>query len=606
MKRSTLPSSINPSQTDSARLYRSGLWTALWLGAICTVAFFLGLASVGLVDETEPLFAEAARQMYETGDWVTPYFNEATRFDKPPLVYWLMAIGFHIFGVNEFAVRLPSALSATALVGMGFYTLRRFGFSRPDLAIAYTQSPTEAADAPLARISRRNLIGSAAIGAAIIALHPETIVWGRIGVSDMLLSGCIGLALYSFFLGYAQPDHPRRQHSWYLACAAFLGLAVLAKGPVGVVLPGAIFLVFTLYTGQLRKVLAEMPLVQGTIIFLAITVPWHGLVIAANGRTYIDSFFGYHNVERFTDVVNGHAAPWYFYFLVVAVGFLPWSPFLPWAIARLHPHRINPWRQAPRSAHLGIFALVWFGVIFGFFTIAVTKLPSYVLPLMPAAAILVGLGWSDRLTPGPNAPKPGIGFWLSYGLNGIIFVVLAAAALYSPNWMGNDPAMSDLPDLVRTSGIMVYAAIIWGLALLAGIGLVLVRRSQWLWSVNLVAFAAFILVSILPALHLADQVRQYPLRQIANTAIAQRAADEPLYMVGFWKPSLVFYTQQPVTFIERPQDLRQTLVQDSSEPSALVVGTADEIEAVQWPSDQQTPLFTSETYHLVRLSAAAR
>jgi 4-amino-4-deoxy-L-arabinose transferase-like glycosyltransferase len=180
---------------------KARIWGDLvWLVLICGIAFFAGLASVGLIDETEPLFAEASRQMTVTGDWITPYFNGVTRFDKPPLVYWLMAIGFHIFGVGEWAVRLPSALSATALVGMGFYTLRRFGFSRPDLATAFTGAMNGTAP-QRSRLSQRNLFWSAIIGSAVMALHPETIVWARSGVSDMLLSGCMSIALVRLLFG---------------------------------------------------------------------------------------------------------------------------------------------------------------------------------------------------------------------------------------------------------------------------------------------------------------------------------------------------------------------------------------------------------------------
>lgn len=602
MKRSTLPPPAKslPTRTASPVQYEV-LQSIAWVVVICTIAFWVGLASVGLIDETEPLFAEASRQMAATGDWVTPYFNGVTRFDKPPLVYWLMAISFQLFGVGEWAVRLPSALSATALVGMGFYTLRRFGFSRPELATAMT-GEMNGTGPQRSRLSQRNLFWSAIIGSAVMALHPETIVWARIGVSDMVLSSGIGIALFTFFLGYAQPDFPQRQRNWYLTACAFLGLAVLAKGPVGIVLPGLIVCAFLLWVGQFRPVLRELPWVKGAIIFLVITVPWHVLVVAANGRAYIDAFFGYHNVERFTNVVNGHAAPWYFYFLVVAVGFLPWSPFLPWTIARLQCYRLRFWQNQPRSSHLGLFALAWFVVIFGFFTIAVTKLPSYVLPLMPAAAILVGLGWSDRLCPSrePRSRFTGIGFGISCALTLLIFVVLAVAALYSPNWMGNDPAMPGLPNLVRESGVMIRAAVIWGSALLVGLGLLVSRRQRWLWCVNLMAFAAFILLSILPALQLADQVRQQPLREIAATAIAEQQADESLYMVGFMKPSLVFYTQESVDYIDRSDDLRQLLL-DQRPNSALVVGTADEIADIQWPGEQQESLFTSETYSLVRL-----
>ena len=601
MKRSSLDSSLAFSENRALKTQqREAIWSVLWLVVICSVAFFWGLASTGLVDETEPLFAEAARQMYETGDWVTPYFNGVTRFDKPPLIYWFMALGFHVFGVHEWAVRLPSALSGAAMVGLGFYTLRRYGFSRSELANAYVEAPSQMTLGHLARVSQRNLVWSAVIGSAVMALNPETIVWGRIGVSDMLLTGCIGAALFAFFLGYAQPQFPRRQRNWYLASYGLMGLAVLAKGPVGIVLPGLIMGGFLACVGVWPKVLQELHLVKGAMLFLGITVPWHIWVIAANGRAYIDSFFGYHNFDRFTSVVNGHAAPWYFYFLVVAIGFLPWSPFLLFAIARLRPWQWRTWQNQPRSAHLGLFALIWFVVIFGFFTLAVTKLPSYVLPLMPAAAILIGLTWSDRLCPAPHT-KAGLGCWGSYGLNLVIFGVLLFAALYSPNWMGNDPAMPGLPALVRESGIMLRAAVIWGAAMVSGIGLLILHRSRWLWSVNLVAFSAFILFSILPAYQLADKVRQQPLRQIAQAVIAEQQGSEPLYMVGFMKPSLVFYTQAPVTYVERPQDLSQIL-QDVGVGSALIVGTSQEISDLAWPEDQQSPLVITDTYQLVRIA----
>src|SRR5919202_857487 len=110
------------------RHWALGWWLAiLWLLLIGFLAFFWNLGNTGLIDETEPLFAEAARQMTVTGDWITPYFNGITRFDKPPLIYWLMAIAYSTFGVNEFAARLPSALAGLALTSLCFYTLRYFG-----------------------------------------------------------------------------------------------------------------------------------------------------------------------------------------------------------------------------------------------------------------------------------------------------------------------------------------------------------------------------------------------------------------------------------------------------------------------------------------------
>ncbi|HAX77717.1 MAG TPA: glycosyltransferase, partial [Cyanobacteria bacterium UBA11372] len=370
----------------------------LWVLLIGLVAFFWNLGSIGLIDETEPLFAEAARQMTETGDWIVPFFNGKTRFDKPPLVYWLMAIAYKIIGVNEWAVRLPSAIAALGLTALGFYTLRRFAF--PQTRLIEPKIPNY-------------LWFSAWIGAALIALNPLTIVWARTGVSDMLLVGCMGSALLCFFIGYAQREQvtpgageqggrgeKKEEFSpWYVAFYVLSALAVLAKGPVGIVLPGLIIGAFLVYLGKFRLVVRQMRPLLGGLIFAAITVPWYVLVIWKQGDAYINSFFGYHNVQRFTSVVNDHAGPWYFYFLIVLVGFAPWSSYLPLAIARLRFWDRKYWQAAPAATQLGLFALFWFAGVFGFFTIAVTKLPSYVLPLMPAAAIMVALLWTEQMFP---------------------------------------------------------------------------------------------------------------------------------------------------------------------------------------------------------------
>ena len=574
-----------------------------WVLFISWIAFGWQLGSVGLVDETEPLFAEAARQMVETGDWVTPYFNGDPRFDKPPLVYWLMAIGFHLLGVNEWAVRLPSVLAATAMTGLGFYTLRRYGFPQPHLA--ETVSEAEGNSTLLSRRSTQALWLSAWIGAAVMALNPETLVWARIGVSDMLLTGCMAGSLLAFFLGYAQPDNPSVQARWYFAFYALMALAVLAKGPVGLVLPVLIVGAFLLYIGKLREVAPELRLLPGTLLFAALTVPWYVLVILANGRAYIDSFFGYHNIERFTQVVNGHAAPWFFYFLVVFIGFLPWSPFLPLAIARWQFWRPGYWRQQLRSSHLGLFALIWFAVVFIFFTTAVTKLPSYVLPLMPAAALLVGVFWSDLMSQTSVSKKVRWGFWVSFSCNVRLLLLLSSVVLYSPNWLGNDPAMPDLPQLVQQSGIVVYAAIIWEVAAIASLGLVALRRTHWLWSINLISFIAFLMLTIMPTYQMADTARQLPLRQIAQTVVAEQTSGEDLIMTGFMKPSLVFYTQRPVIYLDSAEAVKNHLkliAETGAANSLLLVGQPHEIDAIDLDAQHSKILFSQGAYQLLRIT----
>lgn len=573
-------------------------WTlaALWVAMICFVAFWWQLDGTGLVDETEPLFAEASRQMVVTGDWITPYFNGATRFDKPPLVYWLMAIAFKIGGVNEWTVRFPSALAATGLTGLGFYTLKQFGYSR---------QAQENGD-----LGRSSWF-IAWLGAALIALNAQTIAWARTGVSDMLLSGCMGAALFSFFIGYAlsdqsqtQADQPKTQALWYLAFYIFLALAVLTKGPVGIVLPGLIIGIFLMYVGNVRTMLGEMRLLQGILLVLVLTVPWYVLVIQTNGEAYINAFFGYHNLERFSRVVNNHRAPWWFFFAVVPLSFAPWSAYLPVAIARLQFWRVNHWRKQPRTSHLGIFALIWFVVIFGFFTIAATKLPSYTIPLLPAAAILVALFWRDSMYDFKYRLQSSRGILFSH-IGSILFaLLLAVASLLSPRWLKGDKDLPQLQAAVQQLGIPTLAASIWlGLAI-ASLILLLRRQGRWIWSVQLISFVALLLMILLPTVALVDVQRQLPLRNIANTILQVRQPGERLMMVGYTKPSLVFYTQTPFTFIAEHDKVLpaiQKLKRNPKRRSVLLVVRARKLKDTQLSPNQYQFLSQSGVFQLIRI-----
>jgi 4-amino-4-deoxy-L-arabinose transferase-like glycosyltransferase len=570
-----------------------------WVSLVSLIAFWWHLGSIGLVDETEPLFAEAARQMTVTGDWITPYFNGVTRFDKPPLVYWIMAIAYKTIGVNEWAARFPSAIAGTVLVGFGFYVLKRFGFSNPAQVVTLERD-SEAL--PLHSLQRWS---AALIGSALIGLNPQTIVWGRTGVSDMLLSGCLGAALLAFFVGYAQPENPKIQKRWYLAFWVFSGLAVLTKGPVGVVLPGLIILAFLVYVGNLKTVLREIQLVKGGLLFLAIAVPWFVLVIWANGEAYINAFFGYHNFDRFTQVVNHHSAPWFFYFLVVPISFAPWSVHLPIAIARLRFWQRHSWQQSPRSAQLGVFALTWLVVIFGFFTIAVTKLPSYTIPLLPAAAILTALFWSDLLTSPRRSPAVQLSHWANVAL----LIVLAGATLVCTRWMGKDPEMPDFRELLEQSGVLTRAAWIWAIAAVGAIALLLRRQGGWLWSANLVSFTAFIVVALMPATMLMDSQRQLPLRQMAAAIVQFQQPNEPAMMIGFEKPSLVFYAKRPIAYQEDleqvPRRLKKLASQSPTPPSILVLGRIRKLKEaglLNPTAYRYQSLAQDEIYELIRIS----
>ena len=571
-----------PDHEVAAFLHRHPAWawglSLMWVLAVGGLAYLWQLGSFGLVDETEPLFSEAARQMLVTGDWLTPYFNGVTRFDKPPLVYWLMAIAYAIVGVNEWGARLPSALSAIALLALMLGVLQRYGLSTP-----HPLQPNDNGRAPTLPLPEAGVQKwFCALGAvALTGLTPLMLVWGRTGVSDMLLTACVGGAMLSFFAAYAAEG--ARAKTWsYLAFYICLGLGVLAKGPVAVVLPGLGIGAFVLYVGQLRAVVREMRLLWGGLLLALLVVPWFVAVTLANGQAYIDSFFGYHNFERFTAVVNRHSAPWYFYFLIVLLGFLPFSVHLPLAIARLKVWKPALWRKQPRSAQLGPFVFWWFASIFVFFTVAVTKLPSYVLPLMPAAAILVSLLWSEQwgATLAGGRASRSLGRQLSGWLNVAFFAALAIACAQLPNLLGPDSAAPDLPEAMVAAQLPAIGAVLWSVAAVAAALLLLVGRSRWLGGVNIAAATGLAIVAVAIGLPLVDGQRQAPIRELAWLAVERQLPQEQTISLGFIKPSITFYMQQTVIYTDSREQFREIVaeLEAAGEETTMVIALEGELE----------------------------
>lgn len=602
----------------------------LWLLVLGMLAFFWNLGGTGLIDETEPLFVEAARQMTVTGDWITPFFNGVTRFDKPPLIYWLMAIAFSTFGVNEFAARLPSALAGFALICLCFYTLRFFGESgvsqsegengkwgqggqgstegQERFSNISSSSPIPHSQLPIPS-PKWHLWLVACLGSAMVALHPLTLFFGRTGYSDMLLSLCFGGALLTFFVGYAQPEKPIVQARWYLAFYVLMALAVLTKGPVGIVLPGLIIGAFLVYVGKLKQVLREMQLMRGAIIFLAISVPWFILVTLRNGEAYINSFFGVHNFERFTNVVNHHQGPIYFHVLIVLLGFAPWSIGLPSAIANVKVFQRQKWQQLPRKNHLGLFALFWFVFVLGFFTVAVTKYFSYTLPLMPAASILLALWWSEQIVRGQIFHQYSWSLKITSIASIVGFLALAWACFYSPHWLGDDSTMPNLGVRISESNLYLVGAAIWGISAIAGIILLLRRQTHWFWGVKFLGFVAFLMFVIMPASIIIDTERQLPLRQIAQAVVRQEKPNEQVMMIenSFEKPSLVFYTKRPVTFILRPSEAIssiQNAAKLSTPNSVLLIATRQSLAKTGLQPNQYQEISQAGIYQLVRIPRA--
>ena len=574
------------------------------------VSYLWQLGTVGLVDETEPLFAEAARQMVVTGDWITPYFNGETRFDKPPLIYWLMAIAYQLVGVNEWGVRLPSALSAISVVVLVAFSLLKFGYRS-----GFSRGDIECFEGDLSQRTSEQVLppadnwSAAWLGACIVALTPLIVAWGRTGVSDMLLTACMTGSMLSFFNAYACQGNRSKQRCWYFAFYTFIGLGILTKGPVAIVLPGLAIVAFLLFAGRLVEVLREALPVRGVVTIAALTVPWFLAVSTIHGSDYIDTFFGYHNFERFTSVVNKHSAPWYFYFLIVLGGFAPFSFELPGAIGQLQVWRLGAWRQQSRPYQLGLFAFWWFISIFGFFTVSVTKLPSYILPLLPAAAIMVALLWSDRISSANRTSeltqtKPSIGMWIQTVCNILFFVALAIGSLMLTSFLGADSSAPDLPEAIQAAHLPLLGGVIWGTTAIVAVGLVFTNRLKWLCLANTGGMLACVIVVVSVAFPLMDGQRQLPLRQLSWLAAEEIQSNEPMLMIGFMKPSVTFYMRQNVQYLSGRSQFERALNPENAAnpiPSALLLGETDVFDDFGLGPNTYETIAEAGAYRLARL-----
>lgn len=382
---------------------RTRLLVLLLTAGLGGLLFLWRLGSTGLVDETPPLFAASARAMVERGDWLIPHVNGLPRYDKPPLVYWLMGLLYALPGqprwdpLGSWASSLPSALATIGVMLALADTLLRWPQPPSVLQPQRWRGRSAAAgEGPHAGAAVGWQPALTALAAALaFALSPLILLWGRIPVSDALFTAMVSLTLLAAWRRLADATQP-----WPLPWL-LLGLAVLTKGPVAVVLLALTLALFLLLQGDLAGLVRRLRPLPGLLLTALVALPWYGLALWRDGRAFWDSFIGYHNLQRFTAVVNDHLEPWWYFAPVLLVAALPVTPLLLLALARaIGPLRLRRWRGLPLPVgawsvapeqSLARFAACWLLAILLFFTAAATKLPSYWLPATPAAALLIAL-----------------------------------------------------------------------------------------------------------------------------------------------------------------------------------------------------------------------
>ncbi len=484
------------------------------------IIFFLGLGNTGLVDETPPLFAAAARAMSESGDWITPKVNGMFRFDKPPLIYWLMGF-FYSLPKNEIwdsfgtlSARLPSALGSLFLMLMIGDTL----FCWPQKGDRQLLSPIVAS-----------------LG---FALSPLIIIWSRTAVSDALLTGTLGISLLLFWRRMASENDEQCISAW-----VFLGFAILTKGPVAFVLALFTIASFLLSQKNWKTFLLKINPKKGFLITILISVPWYVLELIKEGKPFWDNFFGYHNFQRYTSVVNNHAEPVWFFLYIMILASLPFTPFLCHGIFKAFQDFLKSLKESCNVADtLYLYSLCWLTSVLIFFSLSATKLPSYWLPATPAAAILI----SNSFISLKYSRKSYLYLWI---FNILTLFGVSMAFFFSNNWLSsiNDPEMPNLASELISSRIIFKAKLFFSsFTLLAIILFSLKSRNILLYLQILLLIGQSYLMS--PIRKLADTSRQLPLRNISKLILDIREGRETLAMIGIRKPSLHYYSRQIVFY----------------------------------------------------------
>ena len=518
-----------------------GRWWIVPLALACFV-FLPRLGVCPLWDDDEAFFAAAAQEMYSRGDLVTPTFNGELFSHKPPMMFWGMMLGFDVFGVNEFAARLPSVLwGLAAVLGVGL-------------------------------LSKRILCEDAGVWAAcILASSLMFVVVARAATPDSALVACCTLSMAAAAKSFFSRDGrllgaKLTGRSWWV-CYALMGLAVLVKGPIGILLPAGSLLTFNLWqrlaearpNGSLASwftlktikevcvavapAFKDLGLIRGSLLAGLIASPWFVAVTVATEGAWLREFLGVHNFGRFLQPMERHSGGPFYYVAATLVGFFPWSCFtLPilW--------ETRPGQDANRSAaHRFLYA--WLVVVFGFFSIAATKLPSYVLPAYPALAAL-GASYFHKLQLGRTGwaswPKWGFASLAAVGL-GLCVAMPIVASIY---------LRGDLTVCLIGGVVLAFGA--------AGCYIAWTNRLQY----SALVMAAASLVTMSAIFHVAAP-------RVAALATAPRLAEKAreqlrhggrLVSYCYREPSLTYYSQAFAEKVQTEDGLLDSMKAHAGQP----------------------------------------
>ena len=493
---------------------RNLLFEIVTVAGFCAFLQYFGAAAIGLTGADEPRYAQIAREMLLRGDWVTPTLYGHPWFEKPILYYWSAIVSYKLFGISDWTARLPAATFATGAVFGVYFFLRRF------------------------------VRGAELDGALMTASSVAFIGFGRGAGPDMLLAASFTLAMLAWMAWRLTLTAAEDDKRWLLAFYFFSAVGMLAKGPIAPALAGLIVVLFAIVRREPRTVLRTLWL-PGIALFLVVALPWYVAVQMRNPQ-FFRAFIVEHNLARFATNLYQHKQPFWYYGPVILVGTLPWTVY--WLAAVVDAAR-RAWRplggerattplaggERATTPLLQQFLLIWMFAVVGFFSIAQSKLPGYILPALPACTLLV----ADYVERKRGAKPKFLALTLHAGVLALLFagMLLIPYALAQP---GDEPHIAVLVKLAGVLAALVFVAVAWTIYVRG------LRLLRFVTLVPVVVLLAFLLRLAAPAL---DTRVSYRQAAAALDAIDHRNSQLAIYKsrreAGY---GMAFYRAQTVTW----------------------------------------------------------
>lgn len=484
-----------------------------------------------LIPSDEGRYAEMAREMLVTGDWVTPRYNGYKYFEKPPLQVWATAITFQVFGIGDWQARLWSALT-------GFLTI---------LAIGFTGTRIYNARAGW-------------LAAVVLASSPMWVISGHFNSLDMGLSAFLVAALCSLL--FAQTTHNKSSsRNWMWICWAFMALATLSKGVIGAAIPSMVLIAYSISTWD-WKIWTRLRLLSGLILFLLITAPWFVLVAQRNPE-FLEFFFIHEHLQRFTQDAHSRTGPIYYFVPLLLIGILPWVLQIPGSIAQA-------WQERRREFSSGWLLVCWSVMIFAFFSVSHSKLPGYIIPIFPALALLIG-NRLDHLLGHTNSMA------MSWKMQTLGFALLACIGFFFLAEIGKQAR----PDEIESYAQYTYWVIAALVALMSFSAFAALQsKRNGLQSIVSYAGGFFLCAIIAGTGHetLGRAVSGIDLAYRVKTSIP---ANVNIYSVRLLDHTMPFYLGRTMVMVEDPDELQFGVNQQPE----LWLPTLDAF-IVRWKDDQ--------------------